>query len=293
MLKGIYPPITTPIKEGEIAFDKLAENIKKYNQTKLSGYVVFGSNGESPFLSFDEKINLVAAVKENAAKEKIVIAGTGLESIKETIKLSNSCADRGADYALVLTPSFYKSFMDHQAFLDYFIAVADSIKIPLIIYNVPKFTGIEISSKTVSKLSEHPNIIGIKSSSENLAYLGELIHNTKNNFDVIAGTASILYPALTLGAAGGILALANIAPNECVDIYNFYKKGECEKALQTHLRLIEINKAVTATYGVAGLKAAMDWLGYFGGDTIKPLRSLTESQIIDLKNILINANILN
>lgn len=293
MLRGIFPPITTPIKNGKIAFDKLAENIRKYNQTELSGYVVFGSNGESPFLSFDEKVNLVASVKENASTQKIIIAGTGLESIRETIKLSNSCAANGADYALVLTPSFYKNHMDHQAFLDYFTAVADSIKIPLIIYNAPKFTGVEISAKTVSKLSEHANIIGIKSSSENLAYLGEIIHNTKNDFAVIAGTASILYPALTLGAECGILALANIAPNECVKIYNLYNKGEYEKALLIHLKLIEVNKAVTATYGVAGLKAAMDLLGYFGGDPIKPLRPLMESQINTIKNILIKANILN
>lgn len=293
MLTGIFPPITTPVINDKIAFDRLTQNIKRYNQTELNGYVVFGSNGESPFLSFDEKVNLVGAVRENSSQEKIVIAGTGLESIRETIKLSNSCAANGADYALVLTPSFYKNSMDHQAFMDYYVSVADSVEIPLIIYNVPKFTGIEISVKTVSELSKHSNIIGIKSSSENLTYLAEIIKNTDDDFAVFAGTASILYPALTLGANGGILALANIAPNECLEIYSLYKNGEYTKALQFHLRLIEVNKAVTVTYGVAGLKASMDLLGYFGGDPMKPLQPLTELQIKDLRNILINSNILN
>jgi 4-hydroxy-2-oxoglutarate aldolase len=292
MIKGIMPPIATPFINGEIAFDKLDDNISKWNNTGISGYVVFGSNGESVFLTRAEKLELIEFVRQKKSNDKILIAGTGSDSIIETVSLTNEAATLGADAALILTPSFYKSQMKHDAFIKYFSSVADKINIPLLIYNVPKFTNLSIEPETVARLSEHPNIIGIKYSDENIAQLTDIINRTPDNFITIVGTASILFAGLCAGAAGGILALANIAPSECIRIMNYYKEGKIDAARKLQMKLIEANKAVTAKYGVPGLKAAMDLLGYFGGEPRPPLSPLNQAQIEDLKSILLNSGLL-
>lgn len=288
-LQGIMPPITTPFINGELAIDKLEFNISKWNKFELTGYVVMGSNGESVFLTREEKLKLVETTKKFASADKLIIAGTGSDSIKETIALTNEAADCGADFALILTPSFYKSEMKHNAFLKYFNIVADSVKIPIIIYNVPKFTGVDIEVETVAELSEHPNIVGIKNSSENARQNTEYVSNSRNEFSVIVGTASMLFSGFTSGAVGGILALANIAPIECIQIQKLVEKGNLNEALEIQQRMIPVNKAVTSKYGVAGLKAAMDMLGYFGGEPRAPLSLLSENEKIHLKDILKNA----
>lgn len=290
-LKGIMPPITTPFINGELAIDKLQFNIDKWNKTELTGYVVMGSNGESVFLTREEKLKLVEMTKKFASPDKLIIAGTGSDSIKETISLSNESAERGADFTLILTPSFYKSEMKHNAFIKYFTAVADAAKIPVIIYNVSKFTGVDIEAETVAKLSEHPNIAGIKNSSENVRQNHEFVSTTRKDFAVLVGTASMLYSGFTSGCAGGILALANIAPDECIRIQTLIEKGKLSEALEIQNRMIPVNKAVTAKYGVPGLKYAMDLLGYFGGEPRAPLSPLNDTGREDLKVILSKAGL--
>lgn len=291
-LYGIFPPITTPFVNGELAIDKLQENILKWNNTQLSGYVVMGSNGEAVFLTREEKLTLVEATKKFSSDDKIIIAGTGTDSIKETIFLTNESASCGADFALILTPSFYKSEMKHQSYVKYFSMVADKSKIPILIYNVPKFTGVDIEAETVAELSKHQNIIGIKNSSENGRQNIEFVANTHKDFSVIVGTASMLFNGITCGAVGGILALANIAPNQCVQIQKLIEEKKYDEALNLQQKMIPVNKAVTAKYGVAGLKAAMDYLGYYGGEVRAPLSSLNENDKTQLKKILIDADLL-
>jgi 4-hydroxy-2-oxoglutarate aldolase len=291
-LKGIMPPIATPFINDEVAYKKLAQNFSKWNKNGLSGFVVMGSNGESVFLTRNEKLKLVEEVKKNISDDKLLIAGTGSDSIRETISLSNDAADRGADYVLILTPSFYKSEMKPAAYIKYFSAVADKTKIPVIIYNVPKFTGVDIEAETVAKLAEHKNIVGIKNSSENIRQTTEMIDQTPKDFAVIIGTASLLYAGLSSGAVGGILALANIVPNECVQIQKFVDEGKHTEALELQKKMLPVNKAITATYGVAGLKAAMDMLGYFGGEPRAPLSVLSDTDKLQLKQILVNAGLL-
>jgi 4-hydroxy-2-oxoglutarate aldolase len=291
MIKGIFPPIATPFSNDEVAYSKLVENLEKWNETDLSGYVVLGSNGESVFLTRDEKVKLVETVKKNIPKNKKLIAGTGSDSIKATISLTNETADAGADLALVLTPFFFKDAMKHDVLLRYYFEVAEKSVIPVIIYNVPKFTGVNIEADTVAKLAEHPNIIGIKNSSTNAAHLAEIIYKTPKGFSCIVGTASILFSGLSLGAAGGILALANIAPNKCVQVQKLFDEGKIVEAAKLQKSLFDINKAVTSKYGIAGLKAAMDLIGFYGGLPRSPLNGLNGSQIEDLKSILSEANI--
>lgn len=291
-LYGIFPPITTPFVNGVLSIEKLQHNISIWNKTKLSGYVVMGSNGEAVLLTKEEKLKLIEHAKLFSSSEKIIIAGTGSDSIKETIALTNSAADLGADFALVLTPSFYKSEMKHNNYIKYFSEVADKSKIPIIIYNVPKFTGVDIEVETVAELSKHENIVGIKNSTENSRQIIEFVSNTEQDFKVIVGTASMLFSGITSGAVGGILALANIAPNQCIQIHKLIDEKNYNEALILQQKMIPANKAVTFKYGVAGLKYAMDLLGYFGGEPRIPLLPLNEKDKEQLKHILIQTEIL-
>jgi 4-hydroxy-2-oxoglutarate aldolase len=292
-IKGIFPPIATPFLNDEIAIDKLKDNLSKWESAPLAGYVVMGSNGESVLLSRNEKLLLTETVKQNVSPEKIIIAGTGSDSIQETISLSNDCADRGADYALVLTPSFYKSEMKHKSFINYFKRVADKTKIPILIYNVPKFTGVDIELNTVEELSHHQNIAGIKNSTENIRQISEFVSSTHENFSVIVGTGSVLLPALVSGASGGILALANIAPNESAEIQKLYEEGKLKEATKIQNRMLPVNKAITARFGVAGLKYSLDLIGFYGGLPREPLLPLEQSGKDEIKKILLEGGLLN
>jgi len=289
-LSGIFPPLATPFSEDELALDKLQRNLRKYERRELSGYVLFGSNGESAFLTREEKLQIISSVREHT--KKILIAGTGLDSIKETISLTNEAAEKGTDYALIITPSFFKSEMKHHTFLNYYSKVAESVMIPVIIYNVPKFTNVNIEPETIIELSVHPNIVGLKDSTENPSRISEIVSKVPKTFKVIVGTASVLYPGLTGGATGGILALANIAPDECIKMYNLFCEKKFNEVLELQNRMIPVNRAVTAKFGVAGLKAAMDMMGYFGGNPRLPLEPLNEAQLIELKMILKKASLI-
>jgi len=285
-LQGIFPPITTPFMDGKVAYDQLAANIAKWNTTGLAGYVAFGSNGEYVYLSEEEKLEVVKTVVQSAAPGMKVIAGTGCESTWQTIQLTNACARLGAHAALVVTPFYYGGRMNEAALFRHFTAVADQSDIPILIYNVTKFTNINVSVGLTARLSRHPNIIGIKDSNGNVGSLGEMVGAADKNFSVLVGTAGALFGALTLGAVGGVLALANVAPEACVRIHHLVRQGDIEAARRLQIRMLPVNTAVTATYGVPGLKAALDMLGYFGGDPRPPLLPASEKERSEITTIL-------
>ncbi len=292
MIRGILPPLTTPFIKDEVAYAKLKENISKLNQMNLSGFVVLGSNGETVYLTREEKLKIIQVARENVLEDKLLIAGTGIESIKETVDLTNQAARIGADMALVLPPSYYPQSTHHQSLLKYYYTIADKANIPIIIYNVPKFTGCSIDPAAVAELANHPNIIGIKDSVENIAHLAEIIQLTAADFSALVGTGSVLYPGLCVGATGGILALANIAAHECIQIQENVEAGNHREALKLQMRLLAVNKTVTAQFGVSGLKAAMDMLGFYGGTPRLPLLPLNKDEWNQLKRILIEANLI-
>jgi 4-hydroxy-2-oxoglutarate aldolase len=291
-LHGIFPPIPTPFVDGNVAYDKLAFNIDKWSKIGVKGMVVMGSNGEYVYLSAAEKRKLVEKTVELTPDPMRVIAGTGCESTKETIELTCDCADRGAHAALVVTPHYYGGRMNEAAMLAYFTAVADQSPIPILLYNVPKFTHVNLTFRLVAQLSGHPNIAGIKDSTGNVIQLAEFINHVDAGFNLLVGTAGALFGGLTLGCAGGVLALANVAPQNCVKIYDFVKEGDIEAAKKLQLKMIPVNQAVTATYGVPGLKAAMDMLGYFGGDPRPPLLPSSEKEKSEIGEILKRADLL-
>jgi 4-hydroxy-2-oxoglutarate aldolase len=290
---GIFPPIPTPFINGDIAYDRLSFNIKKWSQTGLKGLVAMGSNGEYVYLSADEKRKFVQKVVDGTPDHMQVIAGTGCESTQETIELTRDCAACGAHAALVVTPHYYAGKMNDTAMFEYFTAVADESPIPILLYNVPKFTNINLSAGLVARLSRHPNIVGIKDSTGNVIQLGEIANQVDVGFNLLVGTAGALFGALTLGCVGGVLALANVAPQTCVQIHQLVQEGNFEAARKLQLRMIPVNKAMTATYGVPGLKAAMDMLGYFGGAPRPPLLPSSDKEKSEIREILIKADLLN
>lgn len=285
-LKGIYAPIPTPFVEGKIAYDKLEQNMEFWLNSNLTGLVVMGSNGEFVLLSQQEKVDLISYVCAKSKGRKPVIAGTGAESTEETIYLSKKAAEAGADAVLVVTPNYYKGSMTDAVLKKFYTSVADGSPAPVILYNMPRNTGINMSAKLVAELAEHPNIIGIKDSGGNIVQIAEMINTTPKDFSVFAGSASFLYASLALGAKGGTLALANIFPNECAKVQGLYEAGQFEEAKELQMKLIESNNAVTARWGIAGLKVAMEMLGYFGGDPRPPLIPLSETDKVELKGIL-------
>ena len=292
-LSGVYAPIPTPFDaDGAVAHDKLAENIAKWSETPLAGLLVLGSNGEFAYLSDKEKVEVLRTARQAIPRDKLFIAGTGCESTRCTLELTEQAAAIGADAALVITPSYYTSKMDTQAMRRHFLELADRSPLPIILYNMPACTGVDLSAETVVELAQHPNIVGIKDSSGNVVKLGEIVRAAPPDFSVLAGSASFLYPALALGAVGGIMALANIAPEQCYLIYRYTLEGRHEEARRLQLRMIPPNIAVTARFGVPGLKLALDWLGYYGGPPRSPLGPLDEAQQAALRAILVEGGIL-
>jgi len=292
-MAGVFPPIPTPFDAaGEIDLKALGRNMEFWNRYPLAGYVVLGSNGEFPYLSESEKLAFFEAVRKHIPPDRIFMAGTACESTHSTIAMTKAAASLGADVAILITPSYYKSKMDAEGLTHYYLSVADASPIPVSIYNMPLNTGVDMTPDLIISLSRHPNIAGVKDSSGNLAKMGEVIHSARPGFQVLAGSAGFLYPALCMGAAGGVLALANIAPRQCCDIMELFKGGKHDEAKELQLRMIASNTAVTARFGVPGLKAALDMLGQYGGNTRSPMLPLTEAQKETLRNILKEAGIL-
>ena len=275
-LPGIYPPIATPFDHnGDIWKVKVQHNIEKWNRSGLAGYVVCGSTGESVYLTTEEKIQLWEWVAAYAAPEKLLIAGTGMEGVRETVALTNRAADIGYKAAMVRTPHYYKNLLNNsEAQKLYFQAVADQAKIPILIYNWPHVTGIDISPDAVASLSHHPNIIAIKESSGNLEKVIQMIRDVKSGFQVLVGSAPTLASCLAVGAAGAILAFANAAPYATISIWEAHRTREPEAALDWQNRIGRAAYLVTAKYGIPGLKHAMDLAGYYGGPPRLPLKPL-------------------
>ncbi len=292
MIRGIFAPIPTPFSpDGEIDYGKMEENLNSWASTDLTGVVVLGSNGEFVYLSPEEKASLVSFVRKNFPSDRPVIAGTGCESTKATIELTENAGDAGCDAALVLTPHYFKGAMNPGVLKQFFFDVAEASPIPVMLYNMPGNTGLNMSSSLVIELAEHPNIVGIKDSGGNIVQISEIIARTPEDFSVFAGSGSFLLPALTMGAVGGTLAVANIMANSCAEVMEALENGDMERAVSVQRNILAPNAAVTGKYGIPGLKAAMDMLGYYGGPPRLPMHPLDEDAREDLRSILLEAGL--
>lgn len=286
-LSGIYPPITTPFDEAEgLALDKLESNMEKWIALPLDGVVMPGSNSEAAYLSTAERISLwqtCAACLKSSGKR--LIAGTGAESTAETIRLTQKAAELGAAAALVLPPYFYKASLTPEVLITHYRAVADASPIPVLVYNVPAFTGIDFAPATLLAMAEHPRIVGVKDSSANVLKVASVLAS-RPDFQVFAGTGAALLPFLSLGGVGTIAALANFAARPLRQVWDAFHGGQMEQARQIQLSLADINSAVTARFGVPGLKYAMDRSGFYGGPPRRPLLPLAEGPRQEIDRLL-------
>ncbi len=285
-LNGIFPPLPTSFHKNEkLACGKMQDNIRKLSQYDLAGFLVLGSNGELVNLSENERQKVYSLARDVVAKDKILLIGTGGQTTRETISNNTVAAISGADAVLVLNPFYYKGLMSKKALVEHYWAVADVSKVPVIIYNMPASTGLDMDAETIVRISAHQNIIGVKDSGGNIVKMGDIRRMAEPEFQILAGSGGFLLPALSVGAVGGILALANIAPNQCLSIYNDFFKGDIEKARKMQLDMIPVNTAITSRWGIPALKRAMDYLGYYGGSARKPIQALspeTEKELIKI-----------
>lgn len=284
--KGVFAALTTPFAGDEISTEKLKGNIQKYDTTGLAGYVLLGSTGETVYLSDEESEKLVQALKESASPEKKIIVGTARESTKATIEFTNRMAAFGIDAALIRPPSYYRSSMNQKALMTHYLTLAEKSKVPVFIYNIPRFTGISVDTDLVAELSKHHNIAGIKDSSGNVSSLGELIPRLPSRFSVLLGAGSVFLQGLITGAQGGILGLATVAPALCVKLYDLFLEDKIDDARQLQLDLVPLNKALTQVYGIPAIKYALDLLGYSGGPPRPPLLPLDEKGKQHLRALL-------
>jgi len=290
--KGIVPHLVTPFNEtGELRYDAFERNFDKYLEAGIVGYLVLGSNGEAVYLDRAEKLKLIESARKRVPQSMMLLAGTGAESTRATIELTKEAAGRGVDAVLVNNPFYYKGQMTSDVYRVHFSSVADASPVPVILYNVPVFTGISMDAKVVIDLSKHPNIVGLKESSGDVRLISEVVWNApKDKFSVMAGAAPVLFPNMMAGARGGIVALACAAPKACLTLYQAVVAGDYPRASEVQRIIATAAVAVTGKYGIAGLKAAMDLEGFQSGIPRSPLSPLHPNQIEDLRQIFRKMN---
>lgn len=274
-LQGVFPPMATPFDDGEVDRSAIKTNIEKWVRAGVRGVVALGSNGEAPLLDEEESDAVVAAAREAVPSTHVLIAGTGRESTRATMDASRRAAALGADAVLVRTPSYYKGRMTHDAFVQHYTAVADASPVPVLLYNYPAVTGVNLAPDTVATLARHPNIAGIKETGSDAAQMAAYVDQTPRPpaFTVIAGSAPTYYASLCLGAGGAILAAACVVPEACVRLFDAVRAGDHDEARALQARLTPLARLVTTGFGVPGLKLAMDMAGFRGGAPRSPLTS--------------------
>lgn len=285
-LRGVVPPLVTPFRpDGSLDLPAFEANLDFLKGFDLSGFLVLGSNGEAAGLEEAEKLDLVA-VARRSLPGRFLLVGTGVESTRGTVALTRRAADAGADAALVLTPHYYRSRMTEEALRRHYEAVADASPIPVYLYSVPAFTGLVWPPDLAGGLADHPRIAGIKESSGDLSLLARIVSTVPPTFAVACGSAPVLYPALCVGAAGGVVAVANCVPRVAAVLFAAFRAGDHERARRLQEALTPLAVAVTATWGVAGLKAAMDLVGLRGGAVRSPLLPVGDAVREQLRPLL-------
>lgn len=278
-LNGIIAALPTPFGfDGEIDHDKLRDNVQKWNQTDLLGYLILGSTGEFPHLTTDEKLSVIETVRGAMAMDKLLLVGTGELSTRQTLDMTRRAHDYGADGAVVITPFYYKKVLFDEHHIAYYERIADNAPIPVLIYMIPQFAGVTLMPETIAHLAEHPNIIGLKESSGDLSAMKDLFRELKTtDFNVLVGSPAILHEALETGCSGAVLAVGCLAPNASCAVRQVWHEGRYEDAKDLQSRLAKLAR-VTAANGVGHLKAAMDLVGLYGYLSRSPMPNPTEEE---------------
>jgi 4-hydroxy-2-oxoglutarate aldolase len=270
---GILTPIVTPFRQDDSVDEAgLRRNVARWMQSPLTGLVVLGSNGEAPQLDDDEADRVIAITREEVPQGRPLIAGTGRESTRATIAATRRAAAHGVDAVLVRTPSFFKSQMTSDVFVRFYRDIADASPVPVLLYNVTMYTGVNLLPDAVEALGAHPNIAGMKESGGDIAQIAEYATRTPDDFTLLAGSATTVFHALCAGCDGAILALAALLPDECVRLWDHVRAGRLDEARALQRRLMPLARSVGSAHGVPGLKVALDMMGFTGGLPRPPLR---------------------
>lgn len=264
----------------------LSHNIEKWNRTGIAGYVALGSTGERVHMNDRECLEVIGTTREALDDRLTLIAGAGQQSVRATIDEVGSFANASVDAVLVITPNFYRAEMTQAALKRFYERVADASPVPVLLYNVPQFTGMTITPETVASLAEHENIVGVKDSSGDMLSLGEMLRLVPEGFAVLTGHGAALYGALCAGACGAILAIGCVAPEAAVAVYRAFEMGEHEVAREVQRRLALVVRGVAARYGIGGLKAALDVRGYQGGAVRAPLQAPDDAARREIARVL-------
>jgi 4-hydroxy-2-oxoglutarate aldolase len=271
-LQGVFAPIPTPFDDNDrVDLDRLMAAVARWMASPLDGIVVLGSTGEAPLLDEEESERAVVATRESVPFGRTLIVGTGRESTKGTIRACRRAAELGADAVLVRTPGFFKSQMSTEVLVEHYTAVADASPLPVLLYNFTAVTGVNLLPAAVSRLSAHPNIAGVKESGGDVGQIGDLVSQTPDDFVVLAGSAPTFYPALCVGASGGVLALSCVVPAVCARLYALTTSGRHDEARELQRRLVPLARLIGPVHGVPGLKAVLALAGYDVGRPRPPL----------------------
>ena len=290
-LSGILLPVTTPFLTNEdLDSEGLVTNLRAWNDTGVTGYVLLGSTGERANLDETEYLQVIETARRAVPDQLTFIAGAGQQSTRGTIKEIQSAAKAGAEAVLVITPSFYRSAITQDALVSHYLAIANVSPVPVILYSMPDLTGIKIEPETAAQLSEHPNIIGMKDSSNDVAKFAETVKLVGEHFALMIGNGTVFCEALQAGARGGILAVGCAAPELCLEIYQAVSAGELDHATRLQEKLTPLARAVTKTYGIGGLKTAMEMAGFVGGSVRAPLQRPSEPAVAEIAQLLKQAN---
>jgi 4-hydroxy-2-oxoglutarate aldolase len=289
-LKGILLPTTTPFdQDGKILASAISSNIKDWTAKGVIGFVVLGSTGERVHLDEREYLETIEISRAATASDSVFIVGAGQQSTVGTIREVKNAARAGADAVLVITPFFYRTAITQETLVSFYTAIADEAPVPVLLYSMPPLTGIKIEPETVARLSEHPNIAGVKDSSNDVAGFSKTVSLCPHDFAVMTGNGTVLLDALRAGATGAILAVGCVVPEVCVEIYRALKAGDEEHAAMLQSKLTPLAAAVTTRFGIGGLKAALDLAGFVGGSVRAPLRSPDQTARTELAQLLHDA----
>jgi len=285
-IRGVLPPVPTPLRDDAIDLDAMRYNVDRWMATRVNGIVVLGSNGEAPLLDETESDEVIAAVRECVPEERLLLVGTGRESTRAAAAAARRAGALGADAVLVRTPSYFKKQLTVEAFVAHYTTVAEASPVPVVLYNFTALTGVTLPIEAVSRLAEHPNIIGMKESGSDLRFVATLVDHTPDDFSILAGSAPAFYASLLVGAVGGVLALACVVPDLCVELYELVQANRHREARELQRRLTPLADLVTSRNGVPGLKSAVSLVGFTAGDPRPPMQPVSAEVVFQLRQAL-------
>lgn len=285
-LQSLFPAIPTPFLDDALDARGLRANVERWARTPLRGLLALGSNGEASHVDAEESVRAIEAVRAGWPADRLLIAGAGQQSTHQTIAAARAVARAGADLALIITPYAFKTNMTAEALVAHYTAVADASPIPILLYNVPPRTGVSLTLPVVSRLAAHPNIAGLKDSSGDVGFVAEVAGSVPSTFRLLVGVAPNLLASLTVGAIGGIVAVAAVFPELCLELHALARDGRREEALALQRALTPLARAVTSTHGPAGLKAAVEAVGFVGGAPRRPLPPLPAAAVAEIRGLV-------